>query len=121
MIKENAGVVAKKAYKMNVKVLLDFFQKIVGSRGKAPGAPRRVRNTFASQSAGWDEKTDRWTVFEGKPTRLEGFPLLMICTNAMAVSFYSAELLFYRFFCANDGLLVFLQIDAQTVVCAFSA
>ena len=29
------------------KVLLDFFQKIVGSRGNALGAPRKARNTFA--------------------------------------------------------------------------
>ena len=29
------------------KVLLDFFQKIVGSRGNALVAPRKARNTLA--------------------------------------------------------------------------
>ena len=41
----------KTSKSLNLKVLLDFFQKIVGSRGKAPVARRNGRNTRAAHGA----------------------------------------------------------------------
>ena len=71
----------------NVKVFVHIFQKVAGVQRAAPLVVRRSgRNSCAFISAGWGKKTVRGTVFEGKPTRLEGVPLLMTSTYAIATS-----------------------------------
>ena len=48
----------KTIQKEKIKVLLDFFQKIVGLRGKAPTAFRRKRNLIPSR-LGREQKEKR--------------------------------------------------------------
>ena len=114
-MKLKAQVTRQKLVIQTLKVLLDFFQKIVGSRGNALGASRRTRNTFASISAGWGEKTVQWTVFEGKPTRLEGFPLMVTSYMPLGASFCTFCYLFLIIFWRQSNKCVLFVTDCLLI------
>ena len=56
-----------------------FFKKAVGSRGKAPGAVRRLRKTYASKSAGGAKNSPVDCFSVGNPRRGFTIILFLLC------------------------------------------